>query len=176
MDASSTLNFAAMDLEFAHADRWSICQIGLVIVDGGTMAATYNRLIRPPGNRYSEEFSRAHGIMAFHTEGEASFIQIWKEIANLLNNRPVVCYDVNQTVTALEKSFNYYGKPFPEMDIRGLSYPPGTSLIRLAAAMHVEMLLTHNALVNAMAVADIYLKMQQGVKPDFSNEMNKAGV
>ena len=46
-------NFVAIDVETAQGKRWSICQIGLAIVENGKITETVTEFVQPPNNEYS---------------------------------------------------------------------------------------------------------------------------
>ena len=50
----SDINFVAIDVETALGKRWSICQLGLSIVENGELKQDISFLIQPPNNEYSK--------------------------------------------------------------------------------------------------------------------------
>ena len=66
-------SFTALDFETANGKRWSICQVGLVKVVGGTITDEVNFLVQPPDNYYWSNFIDIHGITPRHTANAPTF-------------------------------------------------------------------------------------------------------
>ena len=73
--------FIAIDFETADYGRDSACAVGLARVEGGRVAGTAYRLIRPP--RSDMRFTDIHGITWEDVENEPPFGEIWPELAGL---------------------------------------------------------------------------------------------
>ena len=72
------INFVAIDLETATADRSSIVQIGIteVIDDGPQTPKSW--LVQPVGNEYDGMNIWIHGITPEVTKDSPSFPEVWK--------------------------------------------------------------------------------------------------
>ncbi len=55
------MNFVALDVETANPDQGSICQIGIVVYQGGRITATWQSLINPEENFHPGNIA-VHGI------------------------------------------------------------------------------------------------------------------
>ena len=55
-------DFVAIDVETAQGKRWSICQIGLAIIENGVLIETITELVQPPRNEYSFWNTKIHGL------------------------------------------------------------------------------------------------------------------
>ena len=73
--------FIAIDFETADYGRDSACAVGLARVEGGRVAGTAYRLIRPP--RSDMRFTDIHGITWEDVENEPLFGEVWPELAAL---------------------------------------------------------------------------------------------
>ncbi|OGS26526.1 MAG: exonuclease, partial [Elusimicrobia bacterium RIFCSPHIGHO2_02_FULL_61_10] len=73
--------FIAIDFETADYGRDSACAVGLARVEGGRVAGTAYRLIRPP--RSDMRFTDIHGITWEDVENEPPFGEVWPELAAL---------------------------------------------------------------------------------------------
>lgn len=62
------MNFVAIDVENAVGKRWSICQIGLAIVENVEITQTFSKLVQPPQNEYAVGNINVHGITPGMTE------------------------------------------------------------------------------------------------------------
>jgi len=86
-------NFTAIDFETAHGKRWSICQVGLVRVEHGTITQQLSILVQPPQNLYWSNFTDIHGIRAVDTAEAPIFDQVWPMIEPLIKNQNVVAHN-----------------------------------------------------------------------------------
>ena len=86
-------SFTAIDFETAQNPRWSICQVGIVRVEGGRVVDTVNRLVQPPDNYYLYRNTDIHGICSANTKDEPHFDAVWPEISQYIKNECVVAHN-----------------------------------------------------------------------------------
>ena len=83
------MNYTVLDVESANADYASICQIGLVIVQDGAVAAKESILVDP--DDYFDGFNTSiHGISAEHVAGAPCFSDVHAILAPRLKGSIVV--------------------------------------------------------------------------------------
>lgn len=75
--------FAAIDFETADYGADSACAVGVVRVEGLNVVQRKALLIRPPRRRF--EFTHIHGITWEMVKDAASFAEVWKSLAPLLD-------------------------------------------------------------------------------------------
>lgn len=73
-------DFVAIDFETADHGRDSACSVALVIVKGGRIVDSVQRLIRPPRQRMM--FTHIHGITWSDVADEPDFAGIWPALAD----------------------------------------------------------------------------------------------
>ena len=159
-DFSSLANFTAIDFETAHGQSWSICQVGLVVVENGEIVKEFDFLVQPPGNQYHWGNTRVHGISRKTTANAPFFPEIWPQIKPYLDDRNIVAHNAPFDCGCLQKTLGYYR--LPEISFR----PYCTVKIykkNLAALcqLHGIALEHHNALSDARACALLFLKHLQ---------------
>ena len=84
--------FAAIDVEIAAKQAGSICQVGAVVFDDACRPVEGGRrelLVRPPGNRYSPDFFKYHGVKPEDTEDAPT----WAEAAAAIHRSLVPLTD-----------------------------------------------------------------------------------
>jgi DNA polymerase-3 subunit epsilon len=74
--------FVAIDFETADYGWDSACAVALVRAEGGRIAATEKRLIRPP--RREIRFTWIHGITWEMVRGAPCFAELWPSLAPML--------------------------------------------------------------------------------------------
>lgn len=89
--------FAAIDVETAAKQAGSICQVGSVVFDEAGRPVEGRRrelLVRPPGNRYSPDFSKYHGIKPADTKEAPAWADAAAGIAEIVKGLPLVAHNV----------------------------------------------------------------------------------
>lgn len=162
------MNFVAIDVETAHGKRWSICQIGLAIVENGEITQTVSKLVRPPQNEYAVVNMNIHGITPDKTENAPDFSAVWNEIQPLIQRKRLVAHNAAFDIDCLKQTLDFYNLPIPEIEYDCTYSRTGYKLNEICDAFEIELNKHHNAVCDAEACAKIYLNLLQGIKPDYS--------
>lgn len=73
-------SYVAIDFETANESRDSACAVGIAVIENGRVTRSFERLIRPPTDRFSEWSFRTHGIHWRDVEREDDFATVWTAI------------------------------------------------------------------------------------------------
>jgi DNA polymerase-3 subunit epsilon len=151
--------FTAIDFETAQGYRHTICAVGLVRVIEGKIVQTLELLVQPPDNYYWDWFSSdIHGITAEDTKNSPSFDKVWPQIEPFISNQTVVAHNgFGFDFQCLKKTLEYYGVEVPEYEKQCTYKIYGNNLVELCKEHNIK-LNHHNALSDAMACAELYLK------------------
>lgn len=86
------MNFTAIDFETANRERSSACQIGLVVVENGTVINEFSSFIRPTITDYFlKEFTdNIHGITYEMVKDAPTFYELWSDISDIIENSPLL--------------------------------------------------------------------------------------
>ena len=110
------INFIAIDFETATSKRASICEAGICVVKNGKVVETKSWLVRPEGNSDSFWNIQVHGIQASDTANAPLFPEVWAEIADYLQDCPVlVAHNASFDISCIRHSLKYYGLPTPDV-------------------------------------------------------------
>jgi len=161
-------NFVALDVETAQGPRWSICQIGLAIVDNGSINDSISYLIQPPENKYQKGNMNIHGITPEITKDEPLFPQIWQKVLPIIENKLIVAHNTSFDIDCLKKTLTYYNLEIPNFKTDCTFKRTGDRLDSLCEAYDIELTNHHDAVSDAIACAKIYIKLLNKEKPDFS--------
>lgn len=82
------MDFVALDVETANADQGSICQVGVVVYEGGRVASTWESLVDPQGPFLPGNVA-VHGIRARDVAGAPTFPEVRDRLVALLAGRVV---------------------------------------------------------------------------------------
>ena len=78
--------FVAIDFETANECKDSACAIGVAIVEDGVVTQSFQRLIRPPTDYFSEWNFRTHGIHWDDVKKEPDFSVVWDEVRHIIGD------------------------------------------------------------------------------------------
>lgn len=159
------MNFVAIDIETAQSQPWSICQLGLSIVEEGQLIRTLSFLVQPPANKYFFWNSRVHGIIPFMTRNSPFFPEVWQEIAPILQNQKLVAHNAQFDIGSLKQTLEYYKLEVPRFDYVCTYQLTRAGLERACRGYGIPLNKHHDAACDAEACARLYLKLLQGEKP-----------
>jgi len=164
-------DFVAIDFETAQGPRWSVCQVGLVIVENGEIKQSFCHLIQPPDNKYSPVNINIHKITPDKTEHAPHFPEVWKKIKPLIENKLIVAHSIDFDIDCLRQTLNYYEMEVPEYDTDCTFRRSGMKLDEACAAYNIELTNHHDAECDAKACACLYISQLNGVEPDYSRKV-----
>jgi DNA polymerase-3 subunit epsilon len=156
MTSNDRLTFTAIDFETACHNRASICQIGLVRVEGGKIAKELDILVQPPENYYHPIFSTIHGIEPHMTANEPPFWHVWEWIEPYIRNQTVVAHNIAFDGSCLTAAWERVGLA-PVTYQAQCTYRIFKKSLNVLCEMHGIQLDHHNALSDALACANLYL-------------------
>lgn len=179
MDKSNTNNnqnvfsdFVAIDVETAQGARWSICQIGIAIVEGGEIKECVSYYVQPPDNKYLQGNINVHHITPEMTINKPFFPEIWSKIRPMIENRLVVAHNAAFDIDCLVKTLNYYNLDIPTLETECTYVRTGGKLKDVCAAYGIETSNHHDAKFDALACARVYINLMNGYDPPCSSEFS----
>ena len=155
------LNFTALDFETATSAHNSVCQVGLVIVNQGVIEKKYSSLIKPPQNEFAYHNIRVHKIEPYMTQNAPTFDLIWKDISKYFENQLIVCHNANFDLLKLKSTLDFYNIPIPEYTHACTMELFGGKLDKCCDEQNIEFNNHHDALADAEACAELFLKFQE---------------
>lgn len=104
----------AIDFETATEARASACSVGLAFIENGTVVRVEERLIRPPGNRFSPFNTAIHGIRPEHVAFAPEFPEVMAEFIPEFEGAIMVAHNAAFDFSVIRASFDFYGMAYPE--------------------------------------------------------------
>lgn len=104
----------AIDFETATEARASACSVGLAFIENGVVVRVEERLIRPPGNRFSPFNTAIHGIRPEHVAFAPEFPDVMAEFVSDFEGAIMVAHNAAFDFSVIRASHDYYGMPYPE--------------------------------------------------------------
>ncbi|NQZ77171.1 MAG: 3'-5' exoribonuclease [Ekhidna sp.] len=111
-------SFSALDFETATWNPASVCQIGIVRYEKGSIVTQVNELIQPPRNEYFYKNIEVHGIQPNDTKNAPLFDKIWFKVRHLIEDQVIVAHNANFDVNCLRNALAYYDIVQPEFEVR----------------------------------------------------------
>ncbi len=108
------MNFVAIDFETANASRTSACEIGVTVVQEGTIIDTYSHLIRPKENYFNFFNTKIHGINAKMVSKEPEFPEVWQKIQSDFQDSVLVAHNANFDMAVLKSCLKLYKLEVPK--------------------------------------------------------------
>ena len=148
--------FTAIDFETANGKRSSICQVGLVRYENGTITKEINLLVQPPNNFYWDRFVEIHGISPRHTAKSPTFEQIWHTIEPYIKEQTVVAHNgMSFDFPVLKETLAYYDIYVPDYE-KVCTYKIFKKNLALLSQQYKIQLNHHDALSDARACGKLY--------------------
>ena len=111
------INFCAIDFETATHERNSACEIGISLVENGSIVLSKSWLIKPPSFPYFNRHNIAvHGISPDDVENSETFEGIWAEVQNLIGNHMLIAHNASFDAGVLRACLDYYNIPKPSVN------------------------------------------------------------
>ena len=96
MSKEKHLSFAALDLECATSDVGNICEVGLVIIEGGEEVRKFRSLVHPVVESFGD-WQRWNFDYTFNDTLKApSFAEVWATAKSLIGDLPVVAHNATE--------------------------------------------------------------------------------
>jgi DNA polymerase-3 subunit epsilon len=173
--------FISIDFETGNPKRVSACALGYAKVSDCKLVETKGYLIKPVGGHAPFQ-SKIHGIKDEHTFNKPVFGELFPEIKDIFNY-PVVGHSLfdQQVLMALSEHFDL-GLNFDYTDSSALAKEklPGLEnykLKNLAKHFKIPAFKHHDAAEDAIACANIFLKLQDQVSekrlPEIGNRISE---
>lgn len=109
------MNFITIDFETANEKRYSVCSLGLVIVENGQIAESKYWLVKPPEMRFDSFNVSLHGITEKDVYDKPEFNILWHEIKGYFDNKIVFAHNANFDIYVLKDILDYYKIPHPNL-------------------------------------------------------------
>lgn len=157
--------FVALDFETANHLPTSVCSMGLVFVENGSIVDRFYDIMRPFPNYYNYRNSEVHGMFYEDTVFAKDFPEIWSQVAERVKNLPIVAHNSRFDEGCLRAVLKAYHLPEPENDFlctyratkRQYSGLKNYKLNTVAAYFGYNLTHHHHALADAEACAHIAL-------------------
>jgi DNA polymerase III subunit epsilon len=165
------MQFAAIDFETASNHPNSACQVGVVVVENGTIVREYDQYICPPRSYFSPNCVAVHGIRFEDVASAPPWQDVWREIEPMLIENVVLAHNAPFDMRVLLSSILGTENIAPRIEFQctrliAMRAWPGRSgygLQPTAESLGI-VFQHHNALADAKACAKVALAAADSVE------------
>lgn len=167
MNVMSLNNFAAIDFETANMKRYSVCSVGIVLVNDGVITDEIYQLIKPRPNFYSSFNTKVHGLNFEDTIDAPEFPSVWSEIHHKIEGLPLIAHNSPFDESCLKAVHELYNMNYPDYTFyctckaarKKFPFLPNHRLNTVSEYCGYDLKNHHHALADAIAAANIALKV-----------------
>jgi len=167
------MDFISLDFETAASKKSSICAVGLVVVKDSQVALAQQWLVKPhPNYKFEPICISKHGIRENDVKDQPEFPHIYRNfLKEYVEKYFIFAHSAaSADISMFKQTLELYGEKVPEIQYgctRNLSRHVFPSLLNYrldTIARHLSISLKHhNALSDAMACAEIVLRLHQDI-------------
>lgn len=152
------LNFVSIDFETMTAEHTSACAVGIVKVVDGTIQQKFYSLIKPIPDDREKKNTFVHGITEEMVENAPTWGELWPTIEPLFDSGVFVCHSASVDIDILKRVCDYYDIPSKVLVVYDTYSITEQSLVDACNSMGVAIDSHHDALCDATACAELFLK------------------
>ncbi|WP_372365128.1 exonuclease domain-containing protein [Candidatus Uabimicrobium sp. HlEnr_7] len=152
-------------METANTNPASICSIGIVEVQNGTIQSSKHFFIRPKRLVFNPRNTAIHGITEEDVKDQPKLNELWPTLRNYIDGQKVVAHNASFDMAAIRRALDEYKLTYPNCDYictKNMSkkYLPNSENYKLStlSEMYDIELQHHNALSDAKACAKLAIK------------------
>ena len=154
--------FVAIDFEHLTQNHETACAVGMVKVIRSVIVQEFYSLIKPAPDERAVINTRIHGITEEMCADAPTFAELLPWMEKFADGLPLVAHN-NTEKTVLEKACRFYGlteSPLYQPELIDTYKITGKSLSASCEEYGIELKEHHNALEDARACAELYLKAE----------------
>lgn len=110
---SAVADWVAVDVETAAPSRDSLCAVAAIKVVDAKLVASYNELVKPPSNQYSDRNTMVHGITPKHTARSRTFSSVAHDLWEFIGESPIVAHNASFDRDVFQQTHRSAGVPMP---------------------------------------------------------------
>lgn len=114
------MDFIAIDFETANSSRASICSIGIVVVENGSIKEEIHTYIDPE-DEFTYFNTVIHGITEDMVQGAPTFKGYWPTFKLLIEGQMLIAHNASFDMSAMRYALDLYNEPYAEFTY-GCSY------------------------------------------------------
>lgn len=171
MSRKKNNRYVAIDFEKLDTLPSSVCSVGLAVIENNEIVDTFYSLICPPTKNENYYCVQTHGLHYKDVKNAPNFSEIWPKIDKIINGSPVIAHNfgiergcINACNEEYDTDYSYEYICTLSLSRKYLSDLPSKGLDLVCEALHYKMGYHHNALNDAIASAEVFLRIKDKFK------------
>ena len=163
--------YVANDFEKLDTLPVSVCSVGIAVIENNKIVDTFYSLVCPPSKNENYYCVQTHGLHYKDVKNAPTFPQIWKKIDKIIGKSPLIAHNYGVERGCINACNEYYDTDYKYEYICTLSlsrkYLPklkSKGLDLVCEALNYNMGEHHNALDDAIASAEIFIRLKEKFK------------
>lgn len=163
--------YAAIDFEIMDTIRSSVCSLSVVIIENYKITNTFYSLVKP-NTRYENPYCvQTHGLHYEDVKNAPTFPEVWKEVEKLIDGCILIAHNVGFEKSCINACHEEFGtnNDYEYIDTLSLSRKflkklNNHKLNTVCEHLNIDLKNHHNALDDAKACANIFIKLNKKYK------------
>ena len=163
--------YVAIDFEKMDTLPSSVCSIGVAVIENNKITDTFYSLVCPPTKNENYYCVQTHGLRYKDVKNAPKFNEIWKKVDKMIDGSPVIAHNfgiergcINACNEEYDTDYSYEYICTLALSRKYLSDLPSKGLDLVCEALDYKMGYHHNALDDAIASAEIFLRIKDKFK------------
>lgn len=163
--------YVAIDFEKMDTLQSSVCSIGVAVIENNKITDTFYSLVCPPTKNENYYCVQTHGLRYKDVKNAPKFNEIWKKVDKMIDGSPVIAHNfgiergcINACNEEYDTDYSYEYICTLALSRKYLSDLPSKGLDLVCEALDYKMGHHHNALDDAIASAEVFLRIKDKFK------------
>ena len=159
--------YVAIDFEKLDTLPSSVCSVGVAVIENNQITDTFYSLVCPPSKNENYYCVQTHGLHYKDVKNAPKFPKKKKKVDKIINGCPVIAHNygvergcINACNEYYETEYNYDYICTLALSRKYLSDLPSKGLDLVCEALNYKMGYHHNALDDAIASAEVFLRIK----------------
>lgn len=163
--------YIALDFEKLDTLPISVCSVGVAVIENDKIVDTFYSLICPPTKSENYYCVQTHGLHYYDVKNSPTFDVVWKKIDKIIGNSPILAHNFGTERGIINACNEYYGTNNDydyictlALSKKYLEKLPKKGLDLVCEALDYKLKRHHNALDDAIACAEVFLRIKKKFK------------
>lgn len=163
--------YVAIDFEKMDTMPSSVCSIGVAVIENNEITNTFYSLVCPPSKNENWYCCRTHGLHYSDVKNSPKFSEVWEKIDKMIDGSPIIthnygvergCIDACNELYGTNNNYDYICTL--ALSRKYLKNLQSKSLDMVCEELHYNMGVHHNALDDAKAAAECFIRIKKKFK------------
>lgn len=160
--------YVAIDFEKMDTIPVSVCSVGVAVIENDKITDTFYSLVCPPSKNENWYCFITNGLHYNDVKKSPKFPEVWKKVDKMIDGCPIISHNFGVERSCINACNEYYGTNNDydyictlSLSRKYLTELPSKALDMVCEALHVKLKQHHNALDDAKAAAQCFIKLKK---------------